>query len=39
MKADEIRARDMLRFVWSEKWNLLRFLRWTGEMEKTGIRE
>lgn len=39
MKADEIKAGDMVRFVWQEKWHLLRFLRWTGEIEKTGIRD
>lgn len=39
IKADEIKAGDMLRFVWREKWNLLHFLRWTGEIEKTGNRE
>ena len=39
IKADEIKAGNMLRFVWREKWNLLHFLRWTGEIEKTGNRE
>jgi hypothetical protein len=39
MKAEELKARDVLGFVWQEKWNLLRFLRWTDRMEslrKTG---
>jgi hypothetical protein len=38
-QADELTARDVLRFVWREKGNLLRFLHWTGRMEtwkKTG---
>ena len=38
MKADEIKPGDMARFVWREKWNLLHFLKWTGELEKTGNR-
>ncbi len=39
MKADEIKPSDVLRFVWKEKGNLLRFLKWTGEIEKAGIRD
>ena len=39
MKADEITPKDMVRFVWREKWNLLHFLKWTGELEKAGNRE
>ena len=39
MKAEEIRASDMLRFVWHEKGNLLRFLKWTGELEKTAVHD
>ncbi|WP_446742614.1 hypothetical protein [Silvibacterium acidisoli] len=34
MKAEQITRGDMLRFVWREKSQLLRFLRWTGEVEK-----
>lgn len=34
MKADEITAGDMFRFMWREKLQLVRFLRWTGEVEK-----
>lgn len=34
MKAEEIKPADMARFVWRERWNLLHFLRWTGEVEK-----
>lgn len=33
-KADELGRREVLAFVWQEKGNLLRFLRWTDEMEK-----
>ncbi|HEV2280321.1 MAG TPA: hypothetical protein VGS02_19225 [Acidobacteriaceae bacterium] len=33
-KADELGTREVLAFIWQEKWNLLRFLRWTNEMEK-----
>lgn len=32
-KADELKARDVFGFVWQEKGNLLRFLRWTDRME------
>ena len=32
-KADELGARDVLGFLWQEKWNLLRFLRWTSAMD------
>jgi hypothetical protein len=33
MKAEELRTRDIVGFVWQEKWNLLRFLHWTDKME------
>jgi hypothetical protein len=33
MKAEELRARDVLGFVWREKGNLLRFLRWADRMD------
>jgi hypothetical protein len=33
MKAEELTPRDVLGFVWREKGNLLRFLRWTDRME------
>jgi hypothetical protein len=39
MKAEEITPSDMLRFVWTEKWNLLHFLKWTSEIENTGVRD
>jgi hypothetical protein len=33
MKAEELRARDVIGFAWREKGNLLRFLRWTDRMD------
>ena len=33
MKADEMTTGEVLRYVWREKLVLLRFLRWTGEIE------
>jgi hypothetical protein len=39
MKADEIRPSDMVRFVWREKGNLFRFLKWTAQVEKAAIRD
>lgn len=33
LKADELKARDVLGFLWREKANLLRFLHWTNRME------
>ena len=33
IKAEELRARDVLGFVWQEKWNLIRFLHWTDKMD------
>lgn len=39
MKAEEIQPQDMIRFLWREKWNLVRFLKWTSEVEKTGIKD
>jgi hypothetical protein len=34
MHAEEIDAAAMLRFLWAEKRQFLRFLRWTGEMRQ-----
>ncbi len=42
MKAETLRMRDVLGFMWTERWELLRFLRWTGQMAreaKAGNRE
>ena len=33
LKAEELTARDVMGFVWREKGNLLRFLRWTNRMD------
>lgn len=32
-KADELGSGDVLGFLWEEKWNLMRFLRWASQME------
>ena len=32
-KAETLTARDVLVFTWQERGQLLRFLRWTGEIE------
>jgi hypothetical protein len=32
MHAETIDARVMMRFLWAEKWQFLRFLRWTDEI-------
>ncbi len=32
-QAETLTARDVLLFTWRERWNLLRFLRWTAEMD------
>ncbi len=32
MHADEIGASQMIHFLWQERRQFLRFLRWTGEM-------
>lgn len=37
MKAEKVTPREMLRFIWSEKKNLLQFLRWAGKLEKQAI--
>lgn len=37
MKAESIAPLDILRFIWREKWNLLRFLKWTGDLQKQAI--
>lgn len=34
--AHSIHMREFLSFVWREKWNLLRFLRWTDELDHVG---
>jgi hypothetical protein len=43
-KADTLTAKSVMGFFWKERWDLLKFLRWTGQMHrearvKTGRRE
>ena len=42
-KAETLRARDVFGFMWTERWELLHFLRWTGQMQReaknTGTRD
>ena len=33
MHAETMTARDVMSFVWRERANLVRFLRWTAEMQ------
>jgi hypothetical protein len=33
-KAETLTARSVLGFFWAERWELLRFLRWSGQMER-----
>jgi hypothetical protein len=32
-KAESLRGRDVLAFVWKSRWELLKFLAWTGRLE------
>lgn len=32
-KAESLQPKDVMSFIWNEKWNLVRFLHWTDEME------
>ncbi|HEY9137715.1 MAG TPA: hypothetical protein VIM67_05540 [Terriglobus sp.] len=34
MHAEEIGAKQVMGFLWAEKWQFLRFLRWTDEIRK-----
>jgi len=34
MRADTLTARDVLRFLWDTRAELLEFLAWTGQMER-----
>jgi hypothetical protein len=38
MHAEDIGARDMLRVLWAERVQFLRFLRWTAEMRRESRR-
>lgn len=33
-KAESLRGRDVLAFVWASRWELLDFLAWTGRLER-----
>jgi hypothetical protein len=33
-RAETLTAKSVLDFLWAERWDLLRFLRWTGELER-----
>jgi hypothetical protein len=33
-KAESLRGRDVLAFVWGSRWELLDFLAWTGRLEQ-----
>lgn len=33
-KAETLRGRDVLAFVWKSRWELLDFLAWTGRLER-----
>jgi hypothetical protein len=37
IKAESITPIDILRFIWREKWNLLQFVKWAGDLEKQAI--
>lgn len=32
--AEQLTARSVLGFVWSTRWEMLKFLAWTGEIER-----
>jgi hypothetical protein len=33
-KAHSLRGRDVFAFVWASRWELLDFLKWTGQLER-----
>ncbi len=33
-KAENLRGRDVLAFVWASRWELVDFLVWTGRLER-----
>ena len=33
-RAEELSASDVLGFLWSQRWEILSFLRWTGQIER-----
>jgi hypothetical protein len=38
-KAETLTAMNVLGFIWAEKWELLRFLRWTGTMQREVLKK
>jgi hypothetical protein len=38
MWAEKMKVREMLAFVWTSRWELLRFLAWTGRVEREARR-
>lgn len=38
MWAEKMTLGDMARFVWAERWELLRFLGWTGRVQREARR-
>ncbi|HWA94478.1 MAG TPA: hypothetical protein VG844_07735 [Terracidiphilus sp.] len=39
MKAESLTAGDVFRFLWNERWELLRFLAWTEAMKKEATKK
>lgn len=37
-KAETLTSRSVLHFLWTQKWELLSFLAWTGQMEREARR-
>jgi hypothetical protein len=37
-KAETLTAKAVFGFMWAERWELLRFLMWTGELEREAKR-
>jgi hypothetical protein len=38
-KAESLRGRDVVHFVWESRWELLDFLMWTGRLEREARRK
>ena len=32
--AEKMKPRDMVKFLWASRWELLRFLVWTGRVQR-----
>ncbi|HEY3707459.1 MAG TPA: hypothetical protein VGL22_20525 [Terracidiphilus sp.] len=37
--AEKLTMRDILAFMWTSRWELLRFLAWTGDVQKQARRK